>query len=986
MAFSFAAAADDLRLPLGGADGRGLRHAQVAGAHAIAAHFWSSPSRPALVCMPTGSGKTAVMVLVSLLLRPTRVLVIAPSRLLRDQLVEKFETLAPLRDVGALANDAPCPAVVSQEGRVTTAAAWEALRSAHVVVALPHSASPGIEEVVAPPSDLFDLVLVDEAHHAPAPIYRELMDAFPAAKKVLFTATPFRRDEREVPGDLVFTYHLGQARRDGVFGRLKFVPVPVPHKDTVEERDEAVARAAAAQLAKDRDQGLDHRLLVRASSRERADELAVLYAKVTSLKLQRVHSGLSQKFVRSVIEKLRAGEIEGVIAVDMLGEGFDLPELKVAALHARHRSLAVTLQFIGRFARTSNEKRLGDATFFAIPDEIQRDAEDLYVPGAEWNEIVEDLSREQIEGERDARDFVRTFARPTPSGEPKDVEYDDLSDDDARRLLRTLKPYFHVKVYDALATPNLDAPLGVPLGLEPLLIRRSTQHDAIVWIGRERGVAPWTTHEDWIDVGHEMFLLVHVASERLLFVFASRRQNTVYDGLVNAVLGDQHRRLPTSEVNRVLHGIVGPEFFSLGMRNRAGSGGGGAESYRMLAGRSADRAVRAVDGATYNQGHGFCRGVENGENVTVGFSSGSKVWANRYAGLDEFVAWMHKIAVKLRREDLLITGSGIDKLGVSRRVARFEPRIIGGDLPHAVYAGGDLFVRAGDTEAPFIDLDLVLLAQTQTSVEFSLKGGDLDLPFVLTLGATPLLRATGAAMAAVVASGPDGGEDALAAYLNENPPVFYLANLARVDGDEQQDPLGRTAPEPIAQQIVPIDWNANGIDPFKEKPPASKDGRSLFEFVEQGLLASSAKVVFLDDGSNEIADYIAILDDPGKVTVKLFHCKAASRPSVPNRQVADLYEVVGQAVKSRRYLDCQRLIAQIAHRATRTPSRFRRGSVATAQDLLNDPSRVIFEVVVVQPALSVAPSDPIARLLEAADGSFRSADHAPLVFWGTADD
>ena len=42
-----------------------------------------------------------------------------------------------------------------------------------------------------------------------------------------------------------------------------------------------------------------------------------------------------------------SGKLKGVIAVDMLGEGFDLPNLKVAALHHPHKSLAVTLQFMG---------------------------------------------------------------------------------------------------------------------------------------------------------------------------------------------------------------------------------------------------------------------------------------------------------------------------------------------------------------------------------------------------------------------------------------------------------------------------------------------------------------------------------------------------------------------------------------------------------------------------------------------------------------
>lgn len=35
----------------------------------------------------------------------------------------------------------------------------------------------------------------------------------------------------------------------------------------------------------------------------------------------------------------------------MLGEGFDLPELKIAAFHDVRKSLPITLQLIGRFTR-----------------------------------------------------------------------------------------------------------------------------------------------------------------------------------------------------------------------------------------------------------------------------------------------------------------------------------------------------------------------------------------------------------------------------------------------------------------------------------------------------------------------------------------------------------------------------------------------------------------------------------------------------------
>ncbi|WP_235819678.1 hypothetical protein [Caldifermentibacillus hisashii] len=41
----------------------------------------------------------------------------------------------------------------------------------------------------------------------------------------------------------------------------------------------------------------------------------------------------------------------------MFGEGIDIPNLKIAAIHDKYKSLPITLQFIGRFARTKKRFR-----------------------------------------------------------------------------------------------------------------------------------------------------------------------------------------------------------------------------------------------------------------------------------------------------------------------------------------------------------------------------------------------------------------------------------------------------------------------------------------------------------------------------------------------------------------------------------------------------------------------------------------------------
>jgi superfamily II DNA or RNA helicase len=96
--------------------------------------------------------------------------------------------------------------------------------------------------------------------------------------------------------------------------------------------------------------------MVRTDSQARAKELLETYGKATGLRLRLVMSEHSIGHVKRIIRDLRSGDLDGIVCVNMLGEGFDLPNLKIAAIHTPHKSLAVTLQFIGRFARTSDSR------------------------------------------------------------------------------------------------------------------------------------------------------------------------------------------------------------------------------------------------------------------------------------------------------------------------------------------------------------------------------------------------------------------------------------------------------------------------------------------------------------------------------------------------------------------------------------------------------------------------------------------------------
>jgi len=192
------------------------RPPQLGALGALTAH-WSLPqATPALVSLPTGTGKTAIAIAAAHLAGCQRVLVVVPSTELRHQMATAFRSEEVLIRLGALARKRE-PIVVEASRRL---ARWEDLEAVDVVVALPQSISPIHYQDNPPPPNLFDLVIVDEAHHAPAPTWRAILDHFSSARAVLLTATPRRRDGQRLPGNHIYHYPLRQALDEGIFKRV----------------------------------------------------------------------------------------------------------------------------------------------------------------------------------------------------------------------------------------------------------------------------------------------------------------------------------------------------------------------------------------------------------------------------------------------------------------------------------------------------------------------------------------------------------------------------------------------------------------------------------------------------------------------------------------------------------------------------------------------------------------------------------------------
>jgi superfamily II DNA or RNA helicase len=109
-----------------------------------------------------------------------------------------------------------------------------------------------------------------------------------------------------------------------------------------------------------------------------------------------------------------------MVCVDLLGEGFDLPELKIAAFQDVRKSLPLTLQFAGRFTRSSYDEELGEASFIVnIADiDVSNELSELYSQDANWNSLLSSISSGEISNKLDFERLIEGFQNLNNSSIP----------------------------------------------------------------------------------------------------------------------------------------------------------------------------------------------------------------------------------------------------------------------------------------------------------------------------------------------------------------------------------------------------------------------------------------------------------------------------------------------------------------------------------------------------------------------------------------
>ena len=185
--------------------------------------FLAAGGNNAIIQIPVGCGKSGLAAILPFGVAEGRAIVIAPNLTIKDGLYEAMDITNRQkcfwRRAGVLAPDqmvAGPLACTLDSGNISVAS------KSHIVVTNVHQLATNADKWLSQFSDdFFDMIIIDEAHHAAAESWKKVINRFPNAKVILLTATPFRSDRQKLSGKLVFRYPFRSATLKGYIKRLK---------------------------------------------------------------------------------------------------------------------------------------------------------------------------------------------------------------------------------------------------------------------------------------------------------------------------------------------------------------------------------------------------------------------------------------------------------------------------------------------------------------------------------------------------------------------------------------------------------------------------------------------------------------------------------------------------------------------------------------------------------------------------------------------
>jgi superfamily II DNA or RNA helicase len=929
----------------------GLRSPQLGALHMILGHL-QLPLDTATIVLPTGTGKTETMISALVANQCNRLLVTVPSNSLRSQLFEKFETFGLLKKFGVIGEKSLFPIVgIIKEKFNSSEELKQFIEKCNVIITTMHiligCSDEEQEVIVSTCSNIF----IDEAHHVKAPSWNQFKNKFPAEKVIQFTATPFRNDGQRLDGKIIFNFPLKNAQEQGYFTKIDFIPIREYDSD---KADEKIAELAVKRLREDLNNH-NHILMARCATKERAENIFKLYKKHEDLNPVIIYSNCPdyQNTYKKIIQK----ETKIIVCVDMLGEGFDLPELKIAAFHDIRKSLPITLQFAGRFTRTKYDEKLGHASFVAnIADlDVRTELEELYADGANWNQILSDTSFGRINDEEEYKNLMDGFENLSNSNIP----------------FSNIHPKFSVVVYKNKTNGWFPSNFskGIPRfdDLEYKFHDINKNEKILVIVTARRENVEWMNHKEIQQIIWDMTVVFWDTKNNLLFINSSDN-GSLYKELAEAIVGDEGKKpelIRGIDVFKAFHNINRTKLRNVGLKYFIGKD----IRFRMHVGYDVAEALSLAERQKGEKAFVVGSGFEEGKQVNVGASYKGRIWnVIKKGDLKDFKEWCVELGNKLV-DDSIDSNQILKETLIPEAISAIpdiHPVCI--DWDEDVYMSYETHFKVSIGESTFTlaNTDIKMTNPSEKGkLSFSVvnehKSADFELELFINTETDDHYADFKIVQKSREKVEISFGNKVLTGtqFFEKYIPTIWFADGSALTGNEyvQLKQIINVYPK---NNI--ITWNWTGVSLEKESQHVNPKITDSIQYrVIQELKKDKYDIIYDDDYSGEIADIITMKLNSDKLSIGMYHLKFAINGKVTD-QVKNLYEVCGQAQKSVhwKHKEGSEFINHLLRRETKNRngqscSRLEVGTSKDLEKLLMIAKKEIpmeYEIYIVQPGFS----------------------------------
>ena len=262
-------------------------------------------------------------------------------------------------------------------------------------------------------ADRFGLVIVDEAHHAPADGYARLLDELQPQYLLGLTATPWRGDERQLDdifGPATYSVSIVEGMQLGYLAHVDYrmlvdnidwewvnsdLPSEVSVRDLnrqlfVPELDEAVV----VKIRRHLDEVPQPRCIVFCRSIQHAERVAS-HLRAEGWPARVLHSQLDRFEATHALREFRSGRVPIIVAVDILNEGIDVPDVNMIVFLRVTHSRRIFVQQLGRGLRLSEGKTsvrvldfVSDIRRLAAAMDLNRQAASVATDGQDSGPVI----------------------------------------------------------------------------------------------------------------------------------------------------------------------------------------------------------------------------------------------------------------------------------------------------------------------------------------------------------------------------------------------------------------------------------------------------------------------------------------------------------------------------------------------------------------------------------------------------------------------